>query len=136
MADSDGVDSKMALKPRKIAQIRLNDAQFSSYNVQRALDNIVNTMNAALADLYANAGSLGGSGGSAGDWTAETPSGAVNGSNAVYTLTASPSDPEALILTVNGLLQYQPGDYSVSGTTITMTYAPATGSTLFAQYPT
>ena len=128
-----------ALK-RKIPGIRLNQQDFNAVNTQRALDLICSTFNLTVENLYnaieALQAEIDSGTGTAGDWNAETPSGPVNGSNTVYTLTSTPSDPEALILTVNGLLQYQPGDYSVSGTTITMTYAPATGSTLFAQYPT
>ncbi|HWT40630.1 MAG TPA: hypothetical protein VN081_05200 [Dongiaceae bacterium] len=63
------------------------------------------------------------------------PSGAIDGTNTSYTLPASASN---LILTLNGLV-LQPGvgnDYTLSGSTITMLYAPPTGSTLLATYAT
>lgn len=65
----------------------------------------------------------------------ETPSGSVNGTNTVFTLTGTPS---GLVLSKNGVVM-KPGsgnDYTLSGTTITMATAPATGSVLLATYGT
>ena len=61
------------------------------------------------------------------------PTGTVNGVNTVFTL---PGTPGLLLLFKNGLLQ-NPGvgnDYTITGGTITFTYAPATGSTLLAVF--
>jgi hypothetical protein len=67
--------------------------------------------------------------------TRETPSGAVNGSNASFALAAAPlSNTEEVFL--NGLLQ-EPGagnDYTLSGTTITMLSAPLTGDRIRVNY--
>ena len=67
---------------------------------------------------------------------AETPTGLINGTNAVYTLTSTPSNPNGVIVLLNGVVQYNGAglDYTVSGLTITFTTAPTTGSTIFAYY--
>ncbi|MBY0505250.1 MAG: hypothetical protein K2X03_15155 [Bryobacteraceae bacterium] len=49
----------------------------------------------------------------------ETPSGAADGSNAVFTLSAAPSPASSLALFRNGLLQSAGNDYTLNGTTIT-----------------
>ena len=65
----------------------------------------------------------------------ETPSGSINGSNTAFTLAHSPNPGASLQLFLNGVLQ-QPGgaDYTLSGASITMTSAPATGDILLAWY--
>lgn len=68
------------------------------------------------------------------DARSEEPAGAVDGVNNVYTLSTTPLDAESLVLTVNGLIQNSGTDFTVSGNTITMSYAPAPLSLLFAQY--
>lgn len=66
----------------------------------------------------------------------ETPSGSVDGSNTTFTLAHTPvSGKEAVYL--DGLLM-EPGagnDYTISGATITMLSAPATGQRLRVIYP-
>lgn len=65
----------------------------------------------------------------------ETPSGSVNGSNTAFTLANTPvAGTEQVFL--NGLLQ-EPGagnDYTISGSSITMLSAPATGDKLRVTY--
>lgn len=63
----------------------------------------------------------------------ETPTGAVNGVNTSYTLANAP--------TVGTLVLYEGGrrlllttDFTLSGSTITMTYAPPSGSSVRADY--
>jgi hypothetical protein len=67
--------------------------------------------------------------------TRETPTGAINGANTTFTLVATPvANSEQVFL--NGLL-LEPGagnDYTISGATITMLTAPATGDRLKANY--
>jgi hypothetical protein len=65
---------------------------------------------------------------------AETPTGLVNGSNLVYTITTTPIANEGVIVFLNGIAQYNGIDYTVSGTTITFTNAPASGSSIFVYY--
>jgi hypothetical protein len=66
--------------------------------------------------------------------TRETPTGTINGVNTTFTLANTPiSGTEQVFL--NGLLQ-EPGgnDYTISGVTITMATAPATGDRLRVNY--
>ena len=67
---------------------------------------------------------------------AETPSGLVNGTNAVFTLTAAPASQAGLIIVIDGSTQYAGSDYSLSGSTVTFTFAPASTSTIFSYYNT
>jgi uncharacterized protein YoxC len=66
-----------------------------------------------------------------------TPAGAINGTNLVFTLASAPNPVTSLRLYKNGLLLSQPGDYTVSGTTITFASTattPQTGDTLVVSY--
>lgn len=73
------------------------------------------------------------------NWVAnETPSGTVNGANTSFTLANTPNTnvTNPLMVYLNGELQ-EPGagnDYTVSGTTLTMLAAPATGDKLRVYY--
>ena len=73
-------------------------------------------------------------GGGTAVWS-ETPAGAINGSNTSFTLANTP-DSGTLRLYLNGLrLKAGVGqDFTLSGLTITMLYAPETGSNLLADY--
>jgi hypothetical protein len=66
----------------------------------------------------------------------ETPSGTVNGSNVTFTLANTPPSSTTVILMLDGLVQIQGSgnDYTISGSTITMLTAPATGQKLYATY--
>ncbi len=55
----------------------------------------------------------------------ETPSGNVNWSNTVFTLSATPASNEVMV-TINWLKQKETTDYTVSGTTLTFVVAPFT----------
>jgi len=50
---------------------------------------------------------------------AESPSGAVDGSNTVFTLTGAPSPALSLQLFRNGILQKAGMDYTLSGASVT-----------------
>jgi hypothetical protein len=79
--------------------------------------------------------STGGSGVNFSD--AETPSGTINGSNAVFTLAHSPNPAASLILMKNGQIMVAGGvSYTLSGGTITYAsgYIPVTGDVHFAWY--
>lgn len=83
---------------------------------------------------------LGGRGGSgAGTWgTAKTSdntlSGAVNGSNTIFTILA-PINSNTERIYVNGQrMDKDNGDYTISGSTITLTTAPPTGSVIICDY--
>jgi hypothetical protein len=77
-----------------------------------------------------------GSGGSLSFVDAETPAGAVNGANASFTLANAPNPAASLALFLNGLLQDQGFDYTLSGNTITFATAgvPQNGDRLLASY--
>jgi hypothetical protein len=61
----------------------------------------------------------------------ETPTGTVNGSNTSFTLAFTPDDPAGVRVFLDGLRETA---FSLSGTTITMTTAPATGQSLTVDY--
>jgi hypothetical protein len=60
-----------------------------------------------------------------------TITGAINGSNTVFVLSATPTPPSTLIFVLNGLIQ---AGYTVSGSTVTLAVAPSAGSLLNALY--
>lgn len=62
----------------------------------------------------------------------ETPTGSVDGSNKVFTLSNEPL-ASWVIFTVNGQTQI---DYSVSGSNVTLSWAPPSGSDIYAHYLT
>lgn len=65
----------------------------------------------------------------------ETPSGTVNGSNTVFTLTYAPISTSTLNLFLNGVLLIQGTDYTISSNSITMTGTiPVLGQSLRASY--
>lgn len=64
----------------------------------------------------------------------EVPSGAINSSNVTYTLANTPSPATSLHLYKNGIRLKLTDDYTLSTATITMVSAPATSSTLLADY--
>ena len=67
----------------------------------------------------------------------ESVGGTINGSNTVFTVGNSPYPSSSIMFYVNGVLQRQGPihDYTMSGSTITMSYAPAASSNLLATYP-
>lgn len=67
-------------------------------------------------------------------WAQEVPSGTVNSSNVTFTLAHTPKNSAAVHCHVDGLVQEQTADYSMSGATITFVSAPVTGSTLYCDY--
>lgn len=64
----------------------------------------------------------------------ETPTGLINGANMTYTLAHTPSNQYPVWLYYNGQKMIYGVDFTVSGTTITMSFAPESGSTLVATY--
>ena len=81
---------------------------------------------------------LPGTGGAASNFVdALVPSGTINGTNPVFTLTSAPNPASSLKLYKNGLLLSQNADYTLSGSTITFasaTTTPQTGDALSASY--
>lgn len=68
----------------------------------------------------------------------EIPTGAIDGSNVIFTLANVPTSPGTMLLQLNGAVQFQniSGDYTISGNTITFAVGstPSVGSTLVAYY--
>jgi len=67
----------------------------------------------------------------------EVPGGAINGANTSFTLVTAPANSSAdLMLFKNGMLLLvgSGNDFTISGSTITMLTAPATGDQLLANY--
>lgn len=64
--------------------------------------------------------------------TSDTPSGAVNGTNAVFTLPHTPIAGSATVF-VNGAAQAS-STYTLTGTTLTFAVAPASGATILVSY--
>ena len=64
----------------------------------------------------------------------ETPSGSVNGSNTAFTLSSTPVANASVIMVLDGVTQTNGTDYTVSGTTVTFTTAPTTGTEVIAIY--
>lgn len=62
-----------------------------------------------------------------------TITGAINGTNTVFTLSAQPAPTESLIFSVNGVIQY---GWTISGQVVTLATAPHTGNVLNATYVT
>jgi hypothetical protein len=67
-------------------------------------------------------------------WEDETPSGTINGSNLVFTLSQTPLENAAVDVYLDGLKKLPTTDYSVSGVTITFVVAPVIGQTLRVDY--
>lgn len=64
------------------------------------------------------------------------PTGAINGVNTSFTLPSNPNPDSSLELRLNGVVQRSGSgnDFTLSGTTVTMTFAPGIGDTLTASY--
>jgi len=65
----------------------------------------------------------------------EVPSGAVNGSNKIFTLSKNPHATKAVIVLINSQVQYQVSDYTVdSSGVITFVTAPVLGQEPYVFY--
>jgi hypothetical protein len=66
----------------------------------------------------------------------ETPAGAIDGLNAVFTLARAPNPAPSLQLFLSGIVKMQRTghDYTLSGSTITFAVPPPAGSNLLAWY--
>ena len=66
-------------------------------------------------------------------WIDEIPTGAINGVNTTFTVSDSIHE-RSEILRIGGAVQELTEDYTISGKTITMTVAPATGVRVRIKY--
>ena len=95
---------------------------------EEVLINDAGTLKKTTAQDIADLG--GGGGGTLKD--GEVPTGTINSSNLIFTLSYTPINPAGVIIVLNGVVQYNGSDYTISGNTITFTTAPVTGSTIYA----
>lgn len=99
--------------------------------VRKPLVNIAGT----ISELPTGDTITGGGGSIAVDAVTETPTGTVDGSNVTFVLSNPPATGQ-VVLSINGLIQKKTTDYTISGSTITFTSAPPTGSNIQAFYVT
>ncbi len=64
----------------------------------------------------------------------ETPGGTQNSSNTAFTLVSAPSPSGSLLLFKNGLLLVQGTDYTLTGSNLTLTVAPAPADVIRGWY--
>jgi hypothetical protein len=65
---------------------------------------------------------------------AETPRGAIDGNNTVFSLASAPNPAASLRLYRNGVRQQAGTDYTLSSTTVTFLSTPQVGDILLADY--
>lgn len=65
---------------------------------------------------------------------AETPAGAIDGKNAVFTLAHAPAAGSVSMVALNGVIQKLNGDYTLSGAVLTFGKAPGPGDLLSVWY--
>jgi hypothetical protein len=62
------------------------------------------------------------------------PTGTINGTNKVFTITDEPNPTSSLKVYLDGQLQQVTGDYTLTNTTITFINAPLTDTILLIEY--
>ena len=134
MADVTGLVEALADRPTKSIGFAPNRAAFIDATGEIA------AVSGAPSDCVRVDGTTGpcGAGSTFGFIDMETPSGLINGANAVYTLTQAPAPEASLHLYRNGILQRPVVDYQLSGNTVTFlsVSTPQTGDLLSASYRT
>lgn len=98
---------------------------------------IVTSVSGSVSDIQViDARPYFGSNAAAAKFKKEVPSGLVNGSNNIFTLSNSPSDPESLDFYVDSNL-LEDADYTLNGPLVTITnpdFIPAKGQSVYAKY--
>ncbi len=133
-SDVIGLLEDLAIRPVKGAGYAPSRVVFADEN--GALQAVVGNLTDCVR-VDGTAGPCGEPAGSGPGFTdGETPAGLINGSNAVFTLTAPPVPDTSLALYRNGLLQKLSVDYTLSGNTITFAAGsiPQAGDVLAASY--
>lgn len=87
-----------------------------------------------LPDFIIKSGGKTSGSGSGSNVYAETPSGTLDGSNTLFTLTYSPVNLPAIWLFLNGVFQEPTSDFTVTGSTITYAVAPSSTDEHFIIY--
>lgn len=98
---------------------------------------ILTSINGSLSDVQVFDGRpFLGSGAAAAKFQNEVPTGTIDGSNNLFTLSKTPSDPESLIFLVDGNT-LEKTDFSINGPLVTITntgFVPVKGQTVYAKY--
>ena len=64
----------------------------------------------------------------------ETPSGLLDGINSQYALINTPTNIASVLVVLDGVIQYNSIDFTISGNIINFNVPPAVGTTIFAYY--
>ena len=108
------------LDARPIKGVGFSISRVAMINENGALEGVLGNMGDCVkVDGTSGACGTGGSGSGPVFVDAEMPTGAVDGSNNVFTLSGSPSPPGSLQVFRNGILQRTGVDYSLTGATVT-----------------
>ncbi len=113
----------------------INGSLISLTTSTNGISSQVTTLSAAVASLTTLVNGFSGTINTAFS-DAETPAGAINGTNAVFTLANAPSPASTLAVYRNGLLLSNGADYTLSGSTITFVngQTPQSGDILQVYY--
>ena len=138
ISDVEGLQTELDLRPKKGGNLTGPRAAVINADgeIESALGNPTECVH-----VDGTAGPCGGSGGAPVVGTfvdGETPNGAINGSNTVFSLSQTPNPATSLLLYRNGLLQKRFLDYDIAGTSIQFTPVaiPQPGDVLLASYRT
>jgi len=136
IGDVTGLTNELAVRPMKGVGFGVGRA--AVINQAGQIDGAAGNLGDCVR-VDGSSGPCGAGGGGAGAGSfadAETPAGAVNGVNAVFTLASTPSPAASLELFRNGVLQRQGADYQISGNVVTFFLAsvPESGALLVASY--
>jgi hypothetical protein len=135
ISDVVGLTNELALRPQKGAGFQI--ARAAVINTAGQIDGATGSLGDCVR-VDGTSGPCGAGGGGVLPAFAdhEVPSGLVNGTNTVFTLTLAPQPAASLALYRNGLLQRANSDFTLSGATITFLSGstPQAGDLLTASY--
>jgi hypothetical protein len=106
----------------------------SNGDLLNTLNTAVVALNSSVTNLTNTVNAFGAGGSNALYVDAESPGGLINGTNSIFSLAQTPSPSASLLLYRNGLLQLNGPNYTLTGTTVTFTAAPASTDSLEAYY--
>jgi hypothetical protein len=114
----------------------INSSLTTFNSVTQGLNLLISNLTATVNGLSNTVGNLSGGTTNANFVDAEIPAGSANGTNATFTLKNTPSTSNDLFLYLNGILQINTVDYTLTGSVITFSSneIPRTGDELLAYY--
>ncbi|HLH38829.1 MAG TPA: hypothetical protein VKX39_06750 [Bryobacteraceae bacterium] len=135
ISDVNGLQNQLAIRPQAGVSFTPGRAAVidSSGQIDGAAGNLTDCVR---VDGSSGPCGAGGSGVFPSFSDEETPAGAVNGANTIFTLAFAPSPAASLLLYVNGLLMKQGIDYTINGNTVTFLASsiPQSGDVMTASY--